>query len=97
MIKAHQKDGTDSVRIQTALALGNIKGKDGVAVLIATLQNTGKSRAVRSNAAAALGTAGRDEAVSALKAALEDNLGAIHFEAAEALRKITGESFGYNR
>lgn|GEM_PF-983779 len=97
LIKAHQEDATESVRIESAIALGNIAGQDGVAVLINTVQDTSIARNIRCNAAKALGNAGKDEAIPALKECLEDNIGSIHFEAAEALRKITGQSFGYER
>jgi HEAT repeat protein len=97
LIKAHQEDGTESVRIESAIALGNIGGQDGVAALINTIQDTSIAKNIRCNAAKALGTAGKDEAIPALKECLEDNIGSIHFEAAEALRKITGQSFGYER
>ncbi len=97
LIKAHQEDAKESVRIEAAVALGNIGGQDGVAALINTIQDTSIGKNIRCNAAKALGTAGKDEAVPALKECLEDNIGDIHFEAAEALRKITGQSFGYER
>ena len=92
LIKAHKEDGTGSVKFESAIALGNIKGKDGIAAVISTLQNTGKGKKLRWKSAVALGAAGSDEAIPALKAALEDNIGSIHFEAAEALRTLTGES-----
>lgn len=97
LIKAHQEDATASVRIQSALALGNIKGQAGIAALIKTVQDTSIGRNIRANSAKALGNAGSAEAVPALKTALEDNLAVVHFEAAEALRKITGENYGYER
>ncbi len=97
LIKAHKEDGEASVKNQSALALGNIKGKDGIAALIATVQDTSKGRGIRKNAVIALGNSGSNEAVSVLREALEDKIGVIHFEAAEALRKITGEDFGYER
>lgn len=96
LIKAHKEDA-DSVKIEAAIALGNIKGRDGIAALISTLPDTAKARSVRLTAAKALGDAGSAEAVPALRTALEDKIGDIHFEAAEALRKITGENFGYER
>jgi HEAT repeat protein len=97
LIKAHQEDAKESVRIESAIALGNIAGQDGVAALIKTIQDTSIAKNIRCNAAKALGTAGKDEAIPALKECLKDNIGDIHFEAAEALRKITGQSFGYER
>jgi HEAT repeat protein len=87
----------DSVKIQSAIALGNIKGEDGVKALMDLLQDAGKARSVRANAAKALGAAGSNKAVPALEETLKDDIGNIHFEAAEALRKITGEDFGYQR
>jgi HEAT repeat protein len=90
-------DATDSVKIQSALALGNIKGSAGVQALMNVLQDTAKARAVRANAAIALGNAGREEAVPALREAIKNNLANIHFEAALALQKITGEDLGYKR
>jgi HEAT repeat protein len=97
LITALKEDATNSVKIQSAIALGNIKGEDGIAELKNTLQDSAIAKKIRWNAATALGTSGSSEAIPALKAALEDNIGDIHFEAAEALRKITGESSGYER
>lgn len=96
LIKAHKEDGTNSVKIQSALALGDIKGEAGIDVLIETL-GSDNERNVRANAAKALGNAGSDKAVPALRKALGGNTAVIHFEAAEALRKITGEDVGYQR
>jgi HEAT repeat protein len=97
LIKAHKEDSTASVKNEAAIALGNIKGKDGIAALMDTLQDTSKGKKLRWNSAKALGTAGSSEAVPALESALKSDIGGIHFEAAEALRTITGESFGYER
>jgi HEAT repeat protein len=97
LIKAFEEDAKESVRVESAIALGNIKGGDGIAALIKTLQDKTVGKKIRWNTANALGTTGSEEAVPALKAALEDDIGDIHFQAAEALRKITGENFGYER
>ena len=96
LIKAHEEDGKGSVKIQSAIALGNIKGEAGIDKLIETLGST-KGKNVRANAAKALGNAGNAKAISALTEALGENIAVIHFEAAEALRKITGEDVGYQR
>ena len=97
LIKAHKEDGEGAVKIQSAIALGNIGGQKGIAALIETIQDTGKGNNVRANSAKALGDVGSVEAKPVLEAALEENVAIIHFEAAEALRKITGESYGYER
>ncbi|MFC1713411.1 HEAT repeat domain-containing protein [Candidatus Poribacteria bacterium] len=96
LIKAHEEDGEGSVKIQSALALGNINGAAGIDKLIETVGST-KGKNVRANAAKALGDAGSQKAVPALRKALDDNIAVLHFEAAEALRKITGEDVGYVR
>ena len=96
LIEAHKSDA-DSVKIESALALGNIKGDAGIQALIDTLNDTGKAKSVRANAAKALGESGSTKAVPDLRKALKDNVAIVHFEAAEALRKITGEDVGYQR
>ena len=97
LIKAHKEDAEGAVKIQSAIALGSIGGQKGIAALMETVQDTSKGRNVRANSAKALGDAGSVEAKSVLEAALKENVAVIHFEAAEALRKITGESQGYVR
>jgi len=97
LITALKEDATESVKVESAIALGNIKGENGIAELMNTLQDTSVAKKIRWNAATALGATGSREAIPALEAALDDNIGNIHFEAAEALRKITGESSGYER
>ena len=68
-----------------------------VFLINSTVMNFPPGFNTRWNSAKALGTAGSSEAVPALKAALKSDIGGIHFEAAEALRLITGENFGYER
>ena len=98
LIEKHQTDATASVKNQSALALGNIKGEAGIAALISTLKaDPPKGKGIRKHAVIALGNAGSQEAVPVLQEALKDNIGDVHFEAAEALRKITGKNMGYMR
>lgn len=97
LIKSFLEDGTASVKNESAIALGNIKGKNGISALINVLQDTTKANDHRWNSAVALGNAKSSEAISALENALQSNNGNIHFESAEALRKITGKNYGYER
>jgi HEAT repeat protein len=97
LIKAFKEDGTASVKNASAIALGEIKGRNGITALISILQDNTKGLDHRWNSATALGNAKATEAIPALKTVLLENNGALHFEAAEALRKITGQSQGYNR
>ncbi|MBD3181400.1 hypothetical protein GF312_03850 [Candidatus Poribacteria bacterium] len=88
-------DATDSVKIQSAIGLGKINRLAGIAALIETVQDTGKANSVRYTAARALGDAGSQKAVPALRDTLENTQGNMHYEAAIALQKITGEDLGY--
>ncbi len=97
LIKSFQEDATASVKNESALALGNIKGKNGISALISVLQDTTRANDHRWNSATALGNAKSSEAITALENALQSNNGNIHFESAEALRKITGKNYGYER
>jgi HEAT repeat protein len=97
LIKAFKEDATASVKNESAIALGNIKGKAGIAALISVVQDNTKANDHRWNSAIALGNAKATEAISALQTALADNNGTIHYESAEALRKITGQNQGYER
>lgn len=97
LVKSFKEDATASVKNESAIALGNIKGKNGINALIAIVQDNAKANDHRWNSATALGNAKASEAVNALKTAFADNNGTIHFESAEALRKITGQSQGYDR
>ena len=95
LIKAFKEDATASVRNASALALGNIKGKSGISALISVAQDTAKGNAHRWNSATALGNAKSTEAVPVLQKMLSENNGDIHYQAAEALRKLTGQKQGY--
>ncbi|HGJ67353.1 TPA: hypothetical protein ENS27_18480 [bacterium] len=97
LIKAFNEDATASVRNESAIALGNIKGQAGINALINVVKDNTKTNDHRLNSAVALGNAKATDAINALQTALADNNGGIHFESAEALRKITGQSQGYER
>ena len=96
LIKSFNED-VASVRNEAAVGLANIKRSAGISALISVVQDSAKANDHRWNSAIALGNARATEAVSALQVALNDNNGTIHFESAEALRKITGQSYGYER
>jgi HEAT repeat protein len=95
LIKAFKEDATASVRNASALALGNIKGKSGISALIGTAQDAAKADTYRWNSAIALGNAKSTEAAPTLQKMLSENNGTIHYQAADALRKITGQKQGY--
>jgi HEAT repeat protein len=95
LIKAFKEDATASVKNASAIALGNIKGKSGITALISIAQDTAKANDHRWNSATALGTAKSTEAVPMLQKMLSENNGTIHYQTAEALRKITGQKQGY--
>ncbi|HGE71078.1 TPA: hypothetical protein ENX78_09605 [Candidatus Poribacteria bacterium] len=95
LIKAFKEDGAASVRNESALSLGIIKGKNGINALISIAQDTTKGADHRWNSAKALGDAKITEAVPILQKMLSENNGEIHYQSAEALRKITGQKQGY--
>ncbi len=95
LIKAFKEDGSASVRNESALSLGIIKGKNGIDALISIAQDTTKGNDHRWNSATALGNAKSTEAVPVLQKMLLENNGEVHYQSAEALRKITGQKQGY--
>jgi len=96
LIKSFNEDAA-SVKNEAAIGLGNINKQAGISVLISVVQDNTKANDHRWNSAIALGDANASQAVTALQTALNDNNGTIHFESAEALRKITGQTHGYER
>jgi len=97
LIKSFKEDATASVKNASAISLGYVKGKNSITALISILQDNTKGLDHRWNSATALGNAKAAEATSALQKVLSENNGTLHFETAEALRKITGQSQGYER
>ncbi|MCE2394649.1 HEAT repeat domain-containing protein [Candidatus Poribacteria bacterium] len=89
-----------ALRQDAALALGKIGDDAAVAALSAkleALQASQSEKKLRIDILKALGEAKSQKAVPVLKAALEDSDGDIHFWAADALYKITGDGHGYHR
>ena len=89
-----------ALRQDAALALGKIGDDAAVAALSAkldTLQRNQTEKKLRIDILKALGKAKNQKAVSVLQAALVDSDGDIHFWAADALYKITGDGHGYHR
>ena len=89
-----------ALRQDAALALGKIGDDAAVAALSAKLEALLASQSekkLRIDVLKALGEAKSQKAVPVLKAALEDSDGDIHFWAADALYKITGDGHGYHR
>ena len=89
-----------ALRQDAALALGKIGDDAAVTVLSAkleALQASQSDKKVRIDILKALAEAKSQKAVPVLKAALEDSDGDIHFWAADALYKITGDAHGYHR
>ena len=89
-----------ALRQDAALALGKIGGDAAVTALsekLKTLQASQSEKKLRIDLLKALGEAKSQKAVPALKTALEDLDGDIHFWAADALYKITGDGHGYHR
>ncbi|MYE89167.1 hypothetical protein F4X33_09260 [Candidatus Poribacteria bacterium] len=89
-----------ALRQDSALALGKIGDDAAVAALSAkleALQASQSEKKLRIDILKALGEAKSQKAVPALKTALEDSDGDIHFWAADALYKITGDGHGYHR
>ena len=89
-----------ALRQDSALALGKIGDDAAVAALSAkleALQASQSEKKLRIDVLKALGEAKSQKAVPALKTALEDSDGDIHFWAADALYKITGDGHGYHR
>jgi len=97
LIKSFKEDATASVKNASAISLGYVKGKNGITALISIVQDNTKGLDHRWNSATALGNAKTAEATSALQKVLLENNGTLHFETAEALRKITGQNQGYER
>ena len=89
-----------ALRQDAALALGKI-GDDAAVTALSTkleaLQASQSEKKLRVDILKALGEAKNQKAVPVLKAALEDADGDIHFWAADALYKITGDGHGYHR
>ena len=89
-----------ALRQDAALALGKIGDDAAVAALsekLAALQASQSEKKLRIDILKALGEAKSQKAVPVLKTALEDSDGDIHFWAADALYKITGDGHGYHR
>ena len=89
-----------ALRQDAALALGRIGDDAAVAALSAkleALQASQSDKKVRIDILKAIGEAKSQKAVPVLKTALEDSDGDIHFWAADALYKITGDGHGYHR
>ena len=89
-----------ALRQDAALALGKIGDDAAVTALsekLKTLQASQSEKKLRIDILKALGEAKSQKAVPALKTALEDLDGDIHFWAADALYKITGDGHGYHR
>ena len=89
-----------AIRQDAALALGKIGDDAAVAALSAkldALQASQSEKKLRIDVLKALGEAKNSKAVPALKTALGDSDGDIHFWAADALYKITGDGHGYHR
>jgi len=97
LIKSFKEDATASVKNLAAISLGYVKGKNSITALISVVQDNTKGLDHRWNSATALGNAKAVDAVPALKTVLSENNGTLHFEVAEALRKITGQNQGYDR
>ena len=89
-----------ALRQDAALALGKIGDDAAVAELSAkleALQASQSEKKLRIDILKALAEAKSQKAVPVLKTALEDSDGDIHFWAADALYKITGDEHGYHR
>ena len=89
-----------ALRQDAALALGKIGDDAAIAVLstkLAALQASQSEKKLRIDILKALGEAKSQKAVPVLKTALTDSDGDIHFWAADALYKITGDGHGYHR
>lgn len=89
-----------ALRQDAALALGKIGDAAAVAALsekLRTLQASQSEKKLRIDILKALGEAKSQKAVPVIKIALEDLDGDIHFWAADALYKITGDGHGYHR
>ena len=89
-----------ALRQDAALALGKIGDDAAVSALsekLAALQASQSEKKLRIDILKALGEAKSQKAVPVLKTALEDSDGDIHFWAADALYKITGDGHGYHR
>ena len=89
-----------ALRQDAALALGKIGDDAAVDVLsakLAALQASQAEKKVRIDILKALAEAKNQKAVPVLKTALDDSDGDIHFWAADALYKITGDGHGYHR
>ncbi len=89
-----------ALRQDAAIALGKIGDDAAVTVLSAKLEALQASQAekkLRIDILKALAEAKNPKAIPILKTALEDSDGDIHFWAADALYKITGDGHGYHR
>jgi len=89
------------IRRDAAIALGNIGNAEAVSALVSELEKTDKKNLrldiMTALGTAKLGTAKNQAAVSVLKGQLDDEDADIHFNAADALYKITGNGQGYQR
>ncbi|RMF89413.1 MAG: hypothetical protein D6736_08400 [Nitrospinota bacterium] len=83
------------IRWVVAKALGNFQGPEVEDTLVALAQD--EEKAVRREAAIALGKQKTERAVATLKALLGDEEEEIQFKAAEILKEITGKSFPIGR
>ncbi len=89
-----------ALRQDAALALGKIGDDAAVAVLsvkLEALQASQSEKKLRIDILKALAEAKNPKAIPILKTALEDSDGDVHFWAANALYKITGDGHGYHR
>ena len=89
-----------ALRQDAAVALGKVGDDAAVAALsvkLEALQATQAEKKLQIDILKALAEAKNQKAVPILKTALEDSDGDIHFWAADALYKITGDGHGYHR
>lgn len=86
------KDEDPSVRVESAIKLGEINDLRAVDPLITALKDDDFS--VRVSAATALGKIKDSRAVEPLLMALKDKYASVRSSVADALKKITGQNFG---
>ncbi|MCA1613512.1 MAG: HEAT repeat domain-containing protein, partial [Acidobacteria bacterium] len=87
-ITFRKTEENDFVRRSAAVALGQIKSRDGVPALVAALANERAGDDVRRESARALGLIGDPAAVPALRAASASRDPYLSQIALEALRKL---------